>query len=132
MKRYIGIATVAIVMIIVSCKKDKVASGYDFLGSYKVWSFVDNDTVRTTEFALYTITFNSNGEINVDSAGIVKICSWWKTASVYHFNMDGMNNSYSTINELTGDWMMSDSNDTICNFMDDSPSRKCMFTLRLK
>lgn len=132
MKRYIGLVIVAIVVMIAACKKDKVSSSNDFLGSYKVYSFVDNGINKTAEFAPYTITFNSNGIMSIDSTGMMNMCSWSKTGGVYHFNMGGMHNSNSSINEFAGDWMMSDYNDTICNFMDDSPSRKCMFTLRRK
>lgn len=129
MKKYFLLAILAIPVMMASCEKDTIVVDNPIEGKWSIISFVDNGTDKTSEFAPYIFTFDSNGNMLVSGGGggMMEMCNWTKMDSVYHFNMMGMHGE--PLDGLDDDWTMSGLTDSTCNFIDNNPNRDCMFTM---
>ena len=80
MKKIFQIGLLAVVVIAVSCKKDSLSknsvSNNPIIGQWNISSFVDNGSDRTSQFASYTFTFDSNNNLQITGSTMMSMCSW--------------------------------------------------------
>ncbi len=128
MKKYILLASISLTVMLGSCKKDNITLPVTLEGKWAITSFIDNGTDKTSQLNSYNFTFDKNGNLAVNSGGMMNnMCNWTKHDSIYHFNMDGMHNGYLSM--MDDDWIMTNLTDSICNFIDHNPNRICLFEM---
>ena len=124
MKKCIALVFIPIMMMIACQKKNN--TDYPIQGKWAITSYFINDTDRSSQFAPFTFIF-SNGKLTVDNTGMMNMCSYSAREGIYHFNMTGV--SGKALEELDGDWMLTNLTDSTCSFIIYRSSRDCSFKM---
>jgi len=111
-----------------ACTKDNTTSPSTnpVTGSWRVSSFVKDNTDMTSQFSGYTFSCTSNGSMSIDGNGnAYNSCTWnsngMMSSAVYHFQIMGCDSS-SVLWECDEDWDLSSSDSQHCNFTDHNPN----------
>lgn len=127
MKTVSEIIICVLIILNTSCSKDSPAVTNEIVGKWSITTFTDNGMDKTNEFKAYQFTFDKQGNLAINGGGMMNMCHWTCTNNTYHFDMMGMHNN--SLNDLDGNWMMTDFSDSTCMFADDNPNRDCTFTM---
>ncbi len=93
-------------------------------GSWKVTLFTDSGNDETSDFLGYTFTFNSNGILSVVKNGVTTNGTWNVNSSSNKFNIDLGPKIVSNkpLGELTDDWKILSTTETVIRLTDDNAS----------
>jgi hypothetical protein len=126
MKKYIELSILAILVLIVSCQKNKNLNS-PIEGKWAITSYFINDTDQAELFAPYTFSFARNGQLSVSNTGMMNRCSFSMNDNIYHFNMMGMHGE--PLDQLDADWMLTNMTDSSCSFLIYASNRDCHFRM---
>jgi len=93
-------------------------------GSWRVTLFTDSGNDETSDFAGYTFTFVSGGVLSVVKNGIATTGTWSVSSSSNKFNINlgPKVDSNKPLGELTDDWKIISSTETVIRLTDDNAS----------
>lgn len=118
----------AIVLSTVSCERsggvDSSTSQVVTSGTWRVTLFTDSGNDETSDFAGYTFTFSTGGNITAVKNGVTTNGTWSINNSSNKFNIDLGPKIVSNkpLGELTDDWKILSNTDTEIRLTDDNPS----------
>ena len=127
-----GIIKVTVLMFVVvsaltSCKKDDStnvnpnATGIITSGTWSVSSYKETSEDHTDDFAGYTFTFDSNGQMTATISGVTTTGSWkMDDDSENELHIDLGNNS--PLDKLSKGWIIISITDTEISLEDDNSS----------
>lgn len=117
-----------------SCKKCDQAnqsSANPIEGSWRITSFVANNSDKADEYSSYIFQFYNNHQLGVNggaTTGMMNKCNWSNNNNIYHFSTMGMQNN--SLNALDGNWTLISMNGDSCKLK--SNDKDCCFVMSKK
>lgn len=124
-----GIISSLLMMVIVfatSClstdSSDSNTSQVVTSGTWKVTLYTDSGNDETSDFAGYSFTFTDGGTLTVVKSGTTKTGTWSVSSSSNKFNINlgPKDNTNKPLGELTDDWKIISTSDTVIRLTDDN------------
>lgn len=93
-------------------------------GSWQVTLFTDSGNDETSDFSGYSFMFNSNGTLTAVKNGTTGNGTWSVNSSSNKFNIDlgAKVDANKPLGELTDDWKIISSTETVIRLTDDNAS----------
>lgn len=93
-------------------------------GTWRVTLFTDSGNDETSDFAGYSFTFSSGGTLTVVKNTTTKTGTWSVNSSSNKFNIDlgAKTAANEPFGELTDDWRILSSSETVIRLTDDNAS----------
>jgi hypothetical protein len=115
-----------------SCKKDDNSSSTPGVvqivttGSWSITYFVESSENKTADFAGYTFSFNSNGQLTATLSGANTTGTWgWDdSSSKFHITMG----SSKPLSDLTDDWLVLEKTETLIRLKNDNAAKNELLT----
>ena len=110
-----------------SCKKDDNTSSTPGVvqivtnGTWRITNFVESTENKTADFAGYTFSFNSNGQLIALLSGVNTTGSWgWDDSNTkFHISIG----SIKPLSDLTGDWLILEKSETLISLKNDNSAK---------
>ncbi len=125
---FLSFLLIAIAALAASCDTaggiDSNTSQVVTSGTWKVTLFTDNGNDETSDYSGYTFTFSSGGTLSAVKNGVTTNGTWSVNSSSNKFNINlgPKVDTNKPLGELTDDWKILSSTETVIRLTDDNAS----------
>ena len=125
--RFLSFLLAAIIVSASSCLTGSTDSNTGQIvssGTWRVTLFTDSGNDETSDFNGYSFTFSDGGTITAVKNGVTKTGTWSISNSSSKFNIDlgAKVDANKPLGELTDDWKIISSSETVIRLTDDNSS----------